>query len=270
VKAGKQQRSIRRTPSTLRRRQQQQLCARRRVWPWPRRPANPTIRCSFTAASVWARRICCMPSASTWSPQKGARVAYVSSEKFTNEYIDAIQNNQLVRFRKQIPADRRAADRRHPVPGRQGTHSGGVLPHLQRAARSHKQIVLTCDRPGQRDPEPRTTPGVPLRVGAGHRPPAARRRNPHGHPPQEGADPWASSCPTNDPISSPTHPHQHPPPRRRAHPRGLLRLAHRQELTVEVVEGLLREVLHEEGRTTITIEPSRRRSPNISTSAWRT
>src|SRR6185503_15829360 len=34
------------------------------------------------------------------SHKKGARVAYVSSEKFTNEYIDAIQNNQLVRFRK--------------------------------------------------------------------------------------------------------------------------------------------------------------------------
>src|SRR5437762_7094325 len=34
------------------------------------------------------------------SHKKSARVAYVSSEKFTNEYIDAIQNNQLVRFRK--------------------------------------------------------------------------------------------------------------------------------------------------------------------------
>src|SRR6266446_4198603 len=31
--------------------------------------------------------------------RKGARVAYLSSEKFTNEYIDGIQNNQLVRFR---------------------------------------------------------------------------------------------------------------------------------------------------------------------------
>ncbi len=30
--------------------------------------------------------------------KKGARVMYMSSEKFTNEYIDAIQNNQLVRF----------------------------------------------------------------------------------------------------------------------------------------------------------------------------
>src|ERR1051325_10621940 len=35
-----------------------------------------------------------------FSHKKGARVAYVSSEKFTNEYIDAIQNNQLVKFRK--------------------------------------------------------------------------------------------------------------------------------------------------------------------------
>src|SRR6266700_1588833 len=32
--------------------------------------------------------------------KKGARVTYVSSEKFTNEFIDAIQNNQLVRFRR--------------------------------------------------------------------------------------------------------------------------------------------------------------------------
>lgn len=32
--------------------------------------------------------------------KKGAKVSYVSSEKFTNEYIAAIQENQLVKFRK--------------------------------------------------------------------------------------------------------------------------------------------------------------------------
>ena len=32
--------------------------------------------------------------------KKNARVSYVSSEKFTNEYIDAIQNNKLATFRK--------------------------------------------------------------------------------------------------------------------------------------------------------------------------
>src|SRR5688572_23995762 len=31
--------------------------------------------------------------------KKGARVGYVSSEKFTNEYIDGIQNNLLAKFR---------------------------------------------------------------------------------------------------------------------------------------------------------------------------
>src|SRR6185436_2457065 len=34
------------------------------------------------------------------SHKKGARVSYMSSEKFTNEFIDAIQNNSLVKFRK--------------------------------------------------------------------------------------------------------------------------------------------------------------------------
>ena len=32
--------------------------------------------------------------------KKGGKVAYVSSEKFTNDYIAALQENQLVKFRK--------------------------------------------------------------------------------------------------------------------------------------------------------------------------
>ena len=36
------------------------------------------------------------------SHKKGARVTYVSSEKFTNEFIEAIQNNQLVKFRRRF------------------------------------------------------------------------------------------------------------------------------------------------------------------------
>ena len=35
----------------------------------------------------------------------------------------------------EVPRDRRAADRRHPVHRREGPDAGGVLPHLQRAAR---------------------------------------------------------------------------------------------------------------------------------------
>ena len=43
------------------------------------------------------------------SPAERAR-RYVSSEKFTNEYIDGIQNNQLVEVPQEISADGRAAD----------------------------------------------------------------------------------------------------------------------------------------------------------------
>ena len=43
-------------------------------WPWPRRPANPTIRSSFTAASAWARRICSVIG----QPVAAARKAHTS------------------------------------------------------------------------------------------------------------------------------------------------------------------------------------------------
>jgi chromosomal replication initiator protein len=53
---------------------------------------------------------------------------------------------------QEVPHGGPAADRRHAVPGRQGAHAGGVLPHLQRAVRRHKQIVMTCDRPASEIP----------------------------------------------------------------------------------------------------------------------
>lgn len=44
-----------------------------RRWRWLKRPASHTIRSSSTAASVWARPICCTPSASALSAISGAR-----------------------------------------------------------------------------------------------------------------------------------------------------------------------------------------------------
>ena len=43
-----------------------------------------------------------------------------------------------------------------------------------------------------------------------------------------------------------------------------------KKLSLEVVEGLLREILHEEGRYSVNIEVIQKRWPSISTSAWRT
>ena len=47
------------------------------------------------------------------------------------------------RLPPEVPRDRRAPHRRHPVPRRQGAHPGRVLPHLQRAPRPQKQIVVS-------------------------------------------------------------------------------------------------------------------------------
>src|SRR5205814_9200279 len=77
---------------------------------------------------------------------KGARVTYLTSEKFTNEFIDAIQNNQLVRFRKRYrQSDVFLIDDIQFLAAKERIqeeffHTFNTL-HEQR-----KQIVMTCDR----------------------------------------------------------------------------------------------------------------------------
>ena len=67
--------------------------------------------------------------------QKASRVVYLSSEQFTNEFIDAIQHGTLVKFRKKYRyADILMIDDIQFLGG-QGTLAGGVLSHLQHPAR---------------------------------------------------------------------------------------------------------------------------------------
>jgi chromosomal replication initiator protein len=79
--------------------------------------------------------------------KKGAKVGYVSSEKFTNEYIDGIQNNQLAKFRKKYrQMDVLLVDDIHFLAGKERIQEE-FLHTFNALHESHKQIVMTCDRP---------------------------------------------------------------------------------------------------------------------------
>src|SRR5271154_6901943 len=79
--------------------------------------------------------------------KKGARVAYLSSEKFTNEYIDGIQNSSLVKFRKKYrQTDVLLIDDIQFLAGKERIQEE-FFHTFNALHEAHKQIVLTCDRP---------------------------------------------------------------------------------------------------------------------------
>ncbi len=190
--------------------------------------------------------------------RKGARVAYLSSERFTNEYIDAIQNNQLVRFRKKYRhTDVLLIDDVQFLAGKERIqeeffHTFNALHEARR------QIVLTCDRPAGeiQNLEQRLVSRFEWGLVTDLQPPDVETRvailrkkeiSLGVELPREILNFLAQRIRSNV----------------RRLEGALIRVASfasltGQPLTQEVVEGLLREVLHEEGRHTLSIESIQR------------
>ena len=188
------------------------------------------------------------------STNKGARVAYVSSEKFTNEYIEAIQNNKLVAFRKKYrQSEVLLIDDIQFLAGKERIQEEFF--HTFNALKeAHSQIVLTCDRPASeiQGLEHRLVsrfewgqtadvqaPDVETRLAI-----LKKKAQVMGVTlPDDVMDFLAIRIRTNI----------------RRLEGALTRVAALasltgKKLTIEVVENLLRETLHEEGRLTISIE----------------
>ena len=186
--------------------------------------------------------------------KKGARVAYLSSEKFTNEYIDGIQNNQLAKFRKKYrQTDVLLIDDIQFLAGKERIQEE-FFHTFNALHEGHKQIVLTCDRPASEiqglehrlvsrfewglvtDLQP---PDVEMRLAILQK--KAQLMN--VTLPEDILNFLANRIRTNV----------------RRLEGALIRVASYASLTgkklsIEVVEGLLREILHEEGRFSISIE----------------
>jgi chromosomal replication initiator protein len=186
--------------------------------------------------------------------KKGARVAYLSSERFTNEYIDGIQNNQLARFRKKYrQTDVLLIDDIQFLAGKERIQEE-FFHTFNALHEARKQIVLTCDRPASeiQNLEQRLVSRFEWGLVTDLQPPDVEMRLAilqkkaalmGAHLPEDIMNFLANRIRTNI----------------RRLEGALIRVASYASLTgkklsVEVVEGLLREILNEEGRYSVNIE----------------
>jgi len=188
------------------------------------------------------------------SHRRGARVSYVSSEKFTNEYIDGIQNNQLVKFRKRYrQTDVLLIDDIQFLAGKERIQEE-FFHTFNALHESHKQIVLTCDRPASeiQNLEHRLISRFEWGLVTDLQPPDVEMRLAILNKKAQLMGVTLSEDVMNFLAN-----------RIRTNIRrlegALIRVASYASLTgnklnVEVVEGLLREILHEEGRYSINVE----------------
>lgn len=191
--------------------------------------------------------------------KRRARVTYISSEKFTNEYIDALQNNQPVRFRKKYrQPEVLLIDDIQFLAGKERIQEE-FFHTFNALHEARKQIVVTCDRPANelRGLEQRLISRFEWGLVADMQPPDVETRVAilrkkaqmmQVDLPEEILDFLAKRIRTNI----------------RRLEGALIRTVSvatltGKALTVELVERILSEILQEEGKSSITIEMIQRK-----------
>src|SRR5437868_2171752 len=195
-----------------------------------------------------------------WAKKKTSRVMYLSSELFINEFIDAIQHNTLVKFRKRYrQADLLLIDDIQFLGGKERSQEE-FFHTFNTLFDGHKQIVLSSDRPPSEiaNLEHRLVSRFEWGLTAELQPPDVETRmailRKKAHTLQiklrdEIFDFLATRIRTNV----------------RRLEGALMRVASfaslsaGKELTNEVVEHLLKDILQEEARHSVTIEQIQRR-----------
>ena len=187
------------------------------------------------------------------------KVSYLSSEKFTNKYIDAIQNNELAKFRRTYrKTDILLIDDIQFLAGKERIQEE-FFHTFNALHEAHKQIVMTCDRPANeiKNLENRLVSRFEWGLVTDMQPPdyetrlAILRKK-------------AASINIQVPEDIVTFLAKRIRTNIRRLEGALIRVSSYQSLTgksmtTSTVEGLLKDVLHEEGRTIISIEQIQKR-----------
>jgi chromosomal replication initiator protein len=191
--------------------------------------------------------------------QKSAKVVYLSSEQFTNEFIDAIQHGSLVKFRKKYrSADVLMIDDIQFLAGKERSqeeffHTFNTLHD------GHKQIVLSSDRPASEIEklEQRLVSRFEWGMTAELQPPDMETRiailKKKAETLHIALDPWVIEF-LADRIRNNV----------RRLEGALMRVASYKslsdrEVTREVIENLLRDIFQEQARRAVTIEQIQRK-----------
>lgn len=194
-----------------------------------------------------------------WSKKKNAKVMYLSSELFINEFIDAIQHSTLVKFRKRYrQTDLLLIDDIQFLGGKERSQEE-FFHTFNTLFDGHKQIVLSSDRPASEiaNLEHRLVSRFEWGLTAELQPPDVetrtailrkKARSLQIKLADEVFDFLATRIRTNV----------------RRLEGALMRVASfaslsGKELTSEVIEHLLKDILNEEARHAVTIEQIQRR-----------